>query len=291
MNSVNGSGKIIAAALAVCILLICFSSCGSENAMPTADTTLQEETTSHAETASQNNDGQTASDTEHVSTEKAPESTVAAPETASQQETVSPETAKQTDPETSDETAASPSESKPEETQSENAMKILVLNGSPHPQGDTAKMVAVFRETAESAGHDVAVINVCRKNIKGCLACEYCHGKGQGVCVQKDDMQEIYAELKDTQMLVLASPIYYHGISGQLKCAVDRFYSALYPKAPETLKKAAMFLSSGDPDMYDGAKFSYDGDFLCYLGLEDVGIITNHDKDCLAAVRQMAASL
>ena len=46
-------------------------------------------------------------------------------------------------------------------------MKILVLNGSPRPQGDTAKMVAVFRETAESAGHDVAVINVCRKNIKG----------------------------------------------------------------------------------------------------------------------------
>jgi len=95
---------------------------------------------------------------------------VAASETASHKETVSPETAKQTDPETSDETAASPSESKPEETQSENAMKILVLNGSPHPQGDTAKMVAVFRETAESAGHDVAVINVCRKNIKDCLA-------------------------------------------------------------------------------------------------------------------------
>ena len=121
MNSVNGSGKIIAAALAVCILLICFSSCGSENTAPAKDTTLQEETTSHAETASQKNDGQTASDTEHVSTEKAPESTVAAPETASQQETVSPETAKQTDPETSGETAASPSESKPEETQSEKS--------------------------------------------------------------------------------------------------------------------------------------------------------------------------
>lgn len=135
MNSVNGSGKIIAAALAVCILLICFSSCGSENALPTADTTLQEETTSHAETASQKNDGQTASDTERVSTEKAAESTVAAPETASQQETVSPETAKQTDPETSDETAASPTESKPEETQSETskdteekpAMKTLMM--------------------------------------------------------------------------------------------------------------------------------------------------------------------
>ena len=39
---------------------------------------------------------------------------------------------------------------------------------------------------------------------------------------------------------------------------------SLYPKAPGRLKKVAMFLSSGDPDMYDGAKFSYDGDFLGY---------------------------
>ena len=69
MSSENRSGKIIAAALAVCILLICFSSCGSENAMPTADTTLQEETTSHAETASQKNDGQTAPETAGVPTD------------------------------------------------------------------------------------------------------------------------------------------------------------------------------------------------------------------------------
>ena len=61
-------------------------------------------------------------------------------------------------------------------------MDILVLNGSPRPQGDTAKMVAVFRDSAERAGHTVTVINVCRINVRGCLACEYCHGKGQGAC-------------------------------------------------------------------------------------------------------------
>ena len=82
-------------------------------------------------------------------------------------------------------------------------------------------------------------------------------------------MQEVYNQLQRANMLVLASPIYYHGISGQLKCAVDRFYSVLYPKAPETLQKVAMFLSSGDSDMYDGARFSYEGDFLGCLGLED----------------------
>ena len=124
-------------------------------------------------------------------------------------------------------------------------MKILVLNGSPRPQGSTAKMVSVFKEAAEAKGHEVVSFNVCKMNIKGCLACEYCHGKGHGECVQKDDMREIYTALKDAEMLVLAAPIYYQGISGQLKCVIDRFYSALYPTAPGSLKKVSMFLSSG----------------------------------------------
>ena len=63
MNSVNGSGKIIAAALAVCILLICFSSCGSENTAPAKDTTYQ------TEVASQKNDEQMAPETAAVPTD------------------------------------------------------------------------------------------------------------------------------------------------------------------------------------------------------------------------------
>ncbi len=70
-----------------------------------------------------------------------------------------------------------------------------------------------------------------------------------------------------------------HGISGQLKCTLDRFYSAAYPGKPRNLKKAAMILSSGDPEMYDGAMFSYKGDFLEYLGLEDMGVFTDHGME------------
>ena len=132
-------------------------------------------------------------------------------------------------------------------------MKILVLNGSPHPQGSTKDMVNAFKKGAESAGHIVDVVDVCKKKIGGCLACEYCHSKGHGECIQKDDMQEVYNLLKEAEMLVIASPIYYHGISGQLKCVIDRFYSAAYPRGPKNLKKAAMLLSSGDANMYEGA--------------------------------------
>ena len=170
-------------------------------------------------------------------------------------------------------------------------MNILVLNGSPRPQGETAKMISVFKAAAEKGGHEVTELKVCRMNIHGCLACEYCHGKGLGSCVQRDDMQEIYEKLQNTDMLILASPIYYHNISGQLKCVIDRFYALLYPAAPKRLKKVAMFLASGDPDMYDGARFSYEGDFLGYLGLEDLGLFSNHDEDASERIAEMAEKL
>lgn len=159
-------------------------------------------------------------------------------------------------------------------------MKILVLNGSPRKHGNTMKMIETFQEGAMSVGHQVNVVNVAYQKISGCLACEYCHQKENGICVQKDDMQNIYTLLKETEMLVIASPIYYHGITGQLKCAIDRLYAVLYPKeVVKSLKKVAMILSSGDPDMYDGAMFSYKGDFLNYLGLKNMGVYTAYGDE------------
>lgn len=175
-------------------------------------------------------------------------------------------------------------------------MKILVLNGSPRVNGNTKKMIEAFREGAVSSGNEVNVVDVCKKKIAGCIACEYCHTKGNGACVQKDDMQGVYELLKNAELLVLASPIYYHGISGQLKCTIDRFYSAAYPVKPQKLKKVAMILSSGDSNMYDGALFSFKGDFIDYLGLENAGVFTAHGAEngstrVLNGLRQFGASL
>ena len=150
-------------------------------------------------------------------------------------------------------------------------MKIIVLNGSPRPSGNTKAMISAFTEGAERAGHEVTVFDVCRMNIKGCLACEYCHTKAFRQCVQKDDMQKIYPVLDEAEMIVLASPIYYHGLSGQLQCTINRIYAQGYPKK---LKKAMLLLSSGDHGVYDGAIFTYRNSFLEYLHLEDMGIFT-----------------
>lgn len=158
-------------------------------------------------------------------------------------------------------------------------MNVLVLNGSPRKLGNTKRMINAFREGAESVGHRVDIVDVCYLKIAGCLACEYCHTKEKRVCIQKDDMQEVYKLLGKAEMLVVASPIYYHGVSGQLKCAIDRFYSVAYPEKPSQLKKAAMILSSGDANMYDGAMFSYQGDFLDFLGLENMGVYTAYGAE------------
>ena len=154
-------------------------------------------------------------------------------------------------------------------------MKILVLNGSPRPNGNTAAMVNAFVEGAQQNGHDITVVPVCQKKIAGCRACEYCHTKGNRVCIQKDDMQEIYPVLDEADMIVLASPIYYHSITGQLQCAINRIYAL---DKPQKLKKAALFLSSGSDGVFNGAIYEYRNSFLDYLHLENMGIFTVYGK-------------
>lgn len=175
-------------------------------------------------------------------------------------------------------------------------MNILVLNGSPRLQGTTRKMINAFNEGACNVGHQVHILDVCKMNISGCKACEYCHSTSKGKCIINDDMEKVYQHLNESELLVIASPIYYHGISGQLKCTLDRLYLGTYPKKKMKLKKVAMILSSGDDNMYDGAMFSYEGDFLGYLGLEDMGVFTSHgyqngSKEKLEELRKFGESL
>lgn len=155
-------------------------------------------------------------------------------------------------------------------------MKILILNGSPRPNGNTVAMIKAFEEGAKENRHEITTIDVCRMQIAGCLACEYCHTKGNGKCVQKDAMQEIYLLLEEAEMIVLATPIYYFGFSGQLQCAINRLYAVGIPKK---LKKAALILSSGSDDVYDGAIYEYKNTFVNFMKLTDMGVYTAHGAE------------
>ncbi|MGI6118659.1 MAG: flavodoxin family protein [Bilifractor sp.] len=169
-------------------------------------------------------------------------------------------------------------------------MKILILNGSPRPNGNTKALIDAFREGAVSKGHEVTEADVARLNIHGCLGCEYCHTRGDGKCVQNDDMQKIYPLLQQADVLVLASPIYYHGFSGQLKCTIDRFYATGTPGELK-LRKIAMLLSSGADRVYEGAVYSFHEDFISYLGLEDAGIVTAHGSENKSDAKRKEAKM
>ena len=102
-------------------------------------------------------------------------------------------------------------------------MKIVVLNGSPRKGGNTEIMTQAFTKGAEKKGHEVVNLPVGTMKIRGCMACEYCFSHN-GECAQKDDMTQVYAELKDADMVVFASPIYWFDITAQLKAVIDRLY-------------------------------------------------------------------
>ena len=135
-------------------------------------------------------------------------------------------------------------------------MNILILQGSPRANGNTAWMAEEYRKAAEAAGHKVTLV--------------YCHGKGNGACVQKDDMQELYPLLAEAEVLVLAAPIYYFTLSAQIQAPIQRIYNM---NKPGNLKKTALLASSYSPNVYDGAIGEYRG-IINYWGVEDTGIVT-----------------
>ena len=170
-------------------------------------------------------------------------------------------------------------------------MKITVLNGSPRKQNTTA-MIDAFVEGAQEAGHEVEVLRVAAMNIAGCKACEYCHTKGEGVCIQKDDMPQVIAAYQDADVVVFASPVYYFGMTAQIEAAIQRVYCI---GKPPKATKAVLLLSSGSPNVYDGPIGQYKS-MIGYMGLEDAGIITaagaeNGTEEKLAEVRELAKSL
>jgi multimeric flavodoxin WrbA len=154
-------------------------------------------------------------------------------------------------------------------------MKIVVLNGSPHYNGPTSDMVRAFSEGAYQAGHQVNVIDVAHKNIKGCMACEYCRKQEKGICIQKDDMQAIYPEILQADMVVFASPIYYFSLSCQLQAAIHRTYAIDIPKK---VKKVALILSSGSKYVYGPAISQYYQSIVEYWGVENAGIFTANGR-------------
>ena len=169
-------------------------------------------------------------------------------------------------------------------------MRIAILNGSPRKE-NTAAMIEAFREGAEEAGHEVEVLHVGKMKINGCLACEYCHTKGEGKCIQKDDLEKIMPAYLESDMVVFASPIYYFAPTAQLEAAWQRVYCI---GKPAKATKAALLLSSGS-GAYDAAIAQYKA-FTGYVGIQNMGVCTatgdeNKSEAKLAEIKAFAKTL
>lgn len=103
--------------------------------------------------------------------------------------------------------------------------KIVILNGSPRKNGNTSELVKAFTEGAKSVGHEVSAFHLGSMDIHGCKGCFGGDSSWECPCVQKDGMEDIYPAVKDADVVVLASPLYYWNMSGQLRTAVDRLFA------------------------------------------------------------------
>ncbi len=171
-------------------------------------------------------------------------------------------------------------------------MKVLVLCGSPHVQGTTAFLADEFCQGAKEAGHEVIRFETAMLNIHPCIGCSHCR-KNDGNCVYNDDMRQIYPHLFASDAIVFVTPLYYFGMTAQLKIALDRFY-AISPVLRKMPKRVLLIAAGAakDVEVMDALK-AHMGAICHYLHWQQAGMVlaldTNSREDVENSEYQIAA--
>ena len=153
-------------------------------------------------------------------------------------------------------------------------MKILVLQGSPNTNGSTSLLAGEFARGAREAGHHVEIVDVAALDIApctGCVACGY-----EGPCAQSDDMDTLRAKILASDMLVFATPLYYYGMTAQLKAVIDRFCSANSRITGKQLKSALLTVAWNANDWTFDALEAHYNTLVRYLSLRDCGRVLGY---------------
>lgn len=148
--------------------------------------------------------------------------------------------------------------------------KIVILVGSPRKGGNTALLAKAF---AEGAGehNEVQMLSVADLSVAPCKGCNHCFAE-EHECVQHDDMQQVYKALASADMLVIASPVYFYGISAQLAAVINRMHNPVRDSFP--IRKAALLLAAAShkPYICDAIKLQYTM-LLKNFNIEDAGMV------------------
>jgi len=129
-------------------------------------------------------------------------------------------------------------------------LKIATVLGSPRPQGNSSTLARKFLEAARELGAEVREYPLNLMSFQGCQGCGACKTNVEN-CILEDDLAPVLEDIKEADVLVLASPVYFGDFSGQLKCFFDRTYSYLNPDFSSRVpggKKAVIVLAQANPD-------------------------------------------
>ena len=155
--------------------------------------------------------------------------------------------------------------------------KIIVLNGAARQNGNTAKLVEAFSDGAKSAGNQVKVFYLDSMDIHSCKGCLHAGQDPQSPCSQKDDMDLIYAEFADADVVVFASPVYFWTITGPLKTAADRLYAELECLGYGGFPRKSVLLMTADGGGYSQAVTWY-RTYERNLGWKNLGEVLGKGK-------------
>lgn len=152
-----------------------------------------------------------------------------------------------------------------------NEMKITVITGSPHKDGTSALLADKFIEGAQQASHEVFRFNAAFEDIHPCLGCDRCGMDGP--CVHQDAIdKKLMSNLLAADLVVFVTPLYYWGMSAQLKTVVDRFYAR--NSKLHVNKKAILMATAYDAKDWTMSSLTHHYQTLMkYLGWEDIGTV------------------
>ena len=109
-------------------------------------------------------------------------------------------------------------------------MKVLMINGSPRKDGNTARALDEVRQVLEAEGIEVDCVQVGKEAVRGCVACNACSKLGR--CVFDDVVNDIAARFEQADGLVVGTPVYYGSANATTVAVLDRlFYSTPYSKS------------------------------------------------------------
>lgn len=100
--------------------------------------------------------------------------------------------------------------------------RVLVISSGLRPRSNSAALAEAFAKGAREAGHEVEFVSLLGKTLKFCIGCDKCQTTMR--CIFEDDAESIVQKMLTAQVIVFASPVYYYGLSGQLKVLFDRTY-------------------------------------------------------------------